>query len=79
MNKELEAIAIMDICNTVGIMIYDIDDLNDIIKFRYSVVDSEKKQRLHSAKLRYNMKGESYFISYKKRYYLDQFARVDWY
>jgi hypothetical protein len=65
-------IASMTICNTLAIIILDIEfGIDDYIIFKYS---NDKRKR--KAKIKYDYNRQSYyFTSHGYRYYLDEFIR----
>lgn len=65
-------IASMAICNTLAIIILDIEyGINDYVVFKYS---NDKRKR--KAKIKYDNNRQSYyFTSCGNRYYFDEFIR----
>lgn len=71
-----DIIASCQLTNFGGIAIFDIiHDIEDRIKFAWC--NGDKFGRTSIAKIRYNAKGEPYFISCKKRYYLNEFIKTE--
>ena len=74
MDKKI--IATCQITNFGGITIYAIEyGIDDKIKFAWH--NGTKAGRTSTAKIRYNAKGEPYFISCKKKYYLSDFIKLE--
>ena len=74
MNKKV--IATYGLSNTSGIAILNIVyGIEDKVKFSYH--NGEKFGRTSTAKIRYNEEGSSFFISGKKRYYLNEFIKSE--
>ena len=73
--KDKKVIATMGLANCGGIGIISIDDYNDKIKFAYFTGD--KCGRVSTSTIRTNSKGQPYFYSCKRKYYLDDFIRVN--
>ena len=64
-------IAIYGVCNTLSVVIYDIDyDINDHIIWSYS-----DENKLHKSKIYYSA-DDSYFIHKNHRFYLNEFIRI---
>lgn len=53
--------------------------IDDVVLFRWwhSGCYHNEWDRLHRAKIRYNVSGRAYFCSYGKRWYLDEAVRTD--
>lgn len=61
--------------NDSGIAIFDI--VHGIDNYVVAaLIYGEKQSKMTKNKVYYNQKGESYFIKYRKRYYLNNFMRV---
>ena len=77
MGDELQMIkSYYPVATNVCIIIYDvIYDIEDKIKFSWSICDKVKKTRY--SKIRHEKEGHSYFKSYNYRIYLDECMRAD--
>ena len=74
MNKKV--IATCQLTNFGGIAIFNIiHDIEDKIKFAWC--NGDKFGRTSTAKIRYNEEGSPFFISGKKRYYLNEFIKSE--
>ena len=68
-------IAVMGICNTCSIVIFDIIyDINDYIISAFS--DGENYKHKRKTKIFYDNNDRNYFVRYGIKYYLDEFIRV---
>ena len=75
---EKKIIAMCQLHNFGGIAVYAIEyGIEDKIKFAWC--NGDKFGRTSIAKIKYNAKGEPYFISCKKRYYLNEFIKSEVY
>ena len=71
---EKKIIAACQLTNFGGIVVFEfIEGIEDKIKFAWC--NGDKFGRTSTAKIRYNAEGEPYFISCKKRYYLNEFIK----
>lgn len=69
-------IAVMNICNTCSIVIFDIIyDINDYIISAFS--DGENYSHKRKTRIFYDNNDRSYFVRYGVKYYLDEFMRID--
>ena len=69
-------IAVMGICNTCSIVIFDIIyDINDYVISAFS--DGENYSHKRKTRIFYDNNGRSYFVRYDVKYYLDDFMRID--
>jgi len=62
-----------------GIEVFDVDSYEDLVSFRYLSPNGERGRLIHS-KMRFNVKGEPYFIAARQRIYLSDVVRIelDW-
>ena len=71
--NDLQVIATLGICNTLSLNIYGIEyGIDDRIIVGYS---NEKPTK---NKIYYNSKGETYFKKHGKRFYINEFMRVNY-
>ena len=69
-------IAVMGICNTCSIVIFDIIyDINDYVISAFS--DGENYKHKRKTRIFYDNNGRNYFVRYGIKYYLDEFIRID--
>ena len=74
MDKKI--IASCQLTNFGGIAIFElIHGIEDQIKFAWH--NGEKFDRTSTAKIRYNAKGNPYFISGKQKYFLNEFIKSE--
>ena len=66
-------VAILGLSFDSGICIIDIIN-GECVQFSHYYCGKYKKPS--KSQIRYNAKGEPYFISYGKRYYLSEFLRI---
>ena len=70
-------IAVMGICNTYGIAIFDIVyGINDYIISAFN--DGENYSHKRKTRIFYDNNDRPYFNRYRVKYYLDEFMRIDW-
>lgn len=74
--KDKKYIAFKCLNNWGGIGIHEIKEDSEKITFSYYYGEN-KRSRIATAKIRSNLKGYLYFISFNKRYYVDDFLRTD--
>lgn len=71
--KAVKPIAVYNIGLLDTIFIYDIrHDIENYVLFRRA-----RWLKPKVSKIRYNAKGEPYFISYKQKFYLSEFLRIE--
>ena len=71
---EKKIIAICQLNNFNGIVVFNIVyGINDKIKFAYH--NGERLGRVHTSIIRNDAKGEPYFYSGKRKYFLSDFLR----
>lgn len=74
------AIATYAICNCFGLIIEDIEyGIDDVIKFRYVIPNAEIEPtygKLIRSKVRYEDDGRAYFMTCKRKVYLDECMRT---
>ena len=60
-------------------VIYKIDNAEERVlsSYKYQGMDGEKQTRPTWSKIRYNMKGQPYFMARKRRHYFDDFMRLN--
>ena len=69
-------IAVMGICNTYGIAIFDIVyGINDYIISAFN--DGENYSHKRKTRIFYDNNDRPYFNRYRVKYYLDEFMRID--
>ena len=69
-------VAVMGICNTCSIVIFDIIyDINDYVISAFS--DGENYSHKRKTRIFYDNNGMSYFNRYGVKYYLDEFIRIN--
>ena len=71
MEKDFKPHGYLCICNWGGIEI-EINDINESVRYRYFGEIGRKP-----CKISYTNKGRAYFRVHGRRYYLDEFMRVD--
>ncbi len=74
MNKTI--IASRSICNTLATVIYNIESGTED-KVLVGTVGLEKEPVPHWCKIRYNSKGEPYFLHYGRREYLSEYMQMN--
>lgn len=73
MPEQEKPIAILSLGIGAGILIYDAND--DYIAYAWELNGERKNKR--KSKVRYNREGNPYFISNNKRYYLNDFLKMN--
>ena len=73
MPEQEKPIAILSLGIGAGILIYGAND--DYIAYAWELNGERKNKR--KSKVRYNREGNPYFISNNKRYYLNDFLKMN--
>ena len=74
--KAPQPIAIMSLCNTASIVIYDIDDYGETVNYYLSTVGDNDMVEVHKAKIYYHVRdNEPYFNSVYGRMLIDNFIK----
>lgn len=73
--KAPQPIAAMPLCNTSSIVIYDIDDYDETVRY-YLATDNDDMVEVHKAKIYYHVRDNApYFNSIYGRMLLDNFIK----
>ena len=73
--KAPQPIAIMSLCNTASIVIYDIDDYGETVRY-YLATDNDDMVEVHKAKIYYHVRDNApYFNSGYGRMLIDNFIK----
>lgn len=73
MLEQEKPIAILSFGIGASILIYDADE--DYITYAWEFNGEQKHKQ--KSKVRYNRKGNPYFVSFNKRYYISDFLKVN--
>ena len=74
--KNIDVHGVYSLFNTGGIEVHIEEGYDPFIMWRLSIVDSEKPQKWHKAKIYDTAKGRHYFKCGRIRIYLDEVMRV---
>lgn len=74
--KAPQPIAVMSLCNAAAVVISDIDDYGETVKYYISIVGNDNMVEVHKAKIYYHVgDNEPYFNSIIGRMLLDNFIK----
>ena len=68
-------IGIYGICNTASLYITNIDEISEKVTYYISIIDSEKKPRSSTCKIRYDINGNPFFKSRIGKIYFHDIMR----
>lgn len=75
MKKNNNIIGIYVICNTASLYITNIDEMNEKVTYYISIIDSEKKPRRSTCKIKYDINGDPFFNSRIGEIYFNDIMR----
>lgn len=73
--KSYKVHGVYSLSNVAGLHIH-LDSDGEAVHWRLAIIDSEKPQKWHKAKINDTAAGRAYFRANGKRIYLDQVMRV---
>ena len=73
--KNYEVHGVYSLSNVAGLHIH-LDSDGDAVHWRLAIIDSEKPQKWHKAKIYYNGSGKAYFRHNGARVYLSEVMRI---